>query len=105
MSRAQLLEIFSGRDMFADPRQAEGFLELLGADGLLKPFECVGEPDECRVALDLLRGHDEWQDHPFLSDPRVLALAAGAAEHTSVFAFREAEHFLTSELEAVARAV
>lgn len=105
VSRAQLLEIFSGRDMVADPRQAEGFLELLGADGLLKPFECVGEPDECRVALDLLRGHDEWQDHPFLSDPRVLALAAGAAEHTSVFAFREAEHFLTSELEAVARAV
>ncbi|MFC6321339.1 hypothetical protein ACFP3Q_14455 [Nocardioides sp. GCM10027113] len=105
MSRTNLLEIFSGRDMFADPKQTAGFLELLGADDLQKPFECVGEPDECRVALDLLRVHDEWKDHPFLSNPQVAALAVGASEHADVFLFREDEHFLSPTLEAVARAV
>ncbi|WP_370287687.1 hypothetical protein [Nocardioides sp.] len=106
LEREELLAIFSGRDMFADPAQHEGFLELLGADGLLKPFECVGEPDECRVALGLLLEHEGWRDHPFLSAPDVVGLAAtSAADREAVFAFREHEHLLTPDLEAVARAV
>lgn len=102
---SELLAIFGGRDMFADPTQAEGFLELLGADGLLKPFECVGEPDECRVAVSLLREHPDWKEHPFLNTFEVTSLAASAAEQATVFAFREDEHCLPAELEAVARAV
>lgn len=101
----ELLEVFGGRDLFADPSQAEGFLELLGAEGLLKPFECVGEPDECRVALSLLREHPDWRDHPFLNRPEVAALAAPTAQRELVFAFREGEHCLSPELEAVAREV
>lgn len=105
VSREQLLAIFGGRDMFADPRQAEGFRELLGADGLLKPFECVGEPDECRVALAMVREHPDWQGHEFLDSPAIVALVASAHERDSVFEFREGEHLLSPELEAVARAV
>lgn len=105
LPREELLAIFGGRDMFADPGQSEGFLELLGADGLLKPFECVGEPDECRVALAMVREHPDWQGHEFLGSPAVVALVASADERESVFAFREGEHLLSSELEAVARAV
>ena len=105
MSGAALLAIFSGRDMFADPAQTEGFLELLGAEGLLKPFECVGEPDECRVALSLLREHPDWKDHPFVSAPQVAALAAPTSERDRVFAFREGAHLLPPELEGVARAI
>jgi hypothetical protein len=105
LSGTDLLAIFGGRDMFADPHQAEGFLELLGADGLLKPFECVGEPDECRVALSLLQEHPDWKDHPFVTKPEVAALAAPAAERERVFAFREGAHNLAPELEGVARAV
>ena len=101
---ADLLAIFSGRDMFADPAQSAGFLELLGAEGLQKPFECVGEPEECRVALALLREHPDWRDHPFLNAPEVAALAASDADRDRVFAFR-AEHLLAPDLEAVARAI
>ncbi|MEQ6899946.1 hypothetical protein [Nocardioides sp. YIM 152588] len=105
VSRAALLEIFGGRDMFADASQLTGFQELLGVEGLLKPFECVGEPDECRVALSLLREHADWADHPFLALPEIAPITATDAEREAVFAFREDEHLLPPSLEAVARAV
>jgi hypothetical protein len=52
MPRERLVRIF-GRDLFADPAQIPGFLELLGIDGH-KPFECVGEVEESLVALSML---------------------------------------------------
>ena len=52
MDRARLNHIF-GHDMFADPAQVPGFLELLGIDAH-KPFECVGEVEESLVALAML---------------------------------------------------
>ncbi|MBC9733121.1 hypothetical protein [Nocardioides marmotae] len=105
LPREALLAIFGGRDMFADENQLTGFLELLGAEGLLKPFECVGEPDECRVAVALLREHPEWRDHPFLARPELAEVTATPAEREGVFAFREGEHLLPPALETVARAV
>ena len=52
MDRARLTHIF-GHDLFADPAQTPGFLELLGIDAH-KPFECVGEVEESLVALSML---------------------------------------------------
>ncbi len=52
MERSRLTHIF-GQDLFADPAQTPGFLELLGIDAH-KPFECVGEVEESVVALSLL---------------------------------------------------
>ncbi len=52
MERARLVHIF-GRDLFDDPTQIPGFLELLGIDAH-KPFECVGEVHESLVALSML---------------------------------------------------
>jgi len=104
LSRAALLQIFGGQDMFADDRQLAGFLELLGARGT-KPFECVGEPDECRVALDLLREHPEWRDHPFLTRSELADVDATPAEREAAFAFREDEHLLPPRLEAIAREI
>ena len=91
--------------MFADGSQFDGFLELFGAAGHLKPFECVGEPDECRVALELLRKHADWADHPFLAQTGLEAYRSSDADIDAVFAFREEGHFLTPLLEATARAV
>ncbi len=105
MTGEDLLSIFGGRDMFADPTQTEGFLELLGAEGLSKPFECVGEPDECRVALALLTEHPDWRDHRFVALPEVAALVADPSDAARVFAFREHEHCLAADLEAVAREI
>ncbi|WP_184956860.1 hypothetical protein [Paractinoplanes abujensis] len=52
MPRERLNHIF-GHDLFADPAQLPGFLELLGIDAH-KPFECVGEVEESLVALSML---------------------------------------------------
>jgi UDP-N-acetyl-alpha-D-muramoyl-L-alanyl-L-glutamate epimerase len=52
MDRSRLTRIF-GHDLFADPAQVPGFLELLGIDAH-KPFECVGEVEESLVALAML---------------------------------------------------
>ncbi|WP_449283514.1 hypothetical protein [Leucobacter sp.] len=105
IGRDELLAIFGGRDLFADEEQLTGFLELFGADGLVKPFECVGEPDECRVALSLVRERDDWSGHPFLGRPEIAGVSATAAEREAVFAWHTGEHFLSPELEGVARAI
>ena len=62
ITRDALLEIFSGRDLLRDPAQREGFLELFNIDGRMKPFECVGEPNECLAALHLIGQDPEWAD-------------------------------------------
>jgi UDP-N-acetyl-alpha-D-muramoyl-L-alanyl-L-glutamate epimerase len=46
----ELKSLFGGRDLFASPTLQETFKGLLGIDGVMKPFECVGEIDELRFA-------------------------------------------------------
>lgn len=104
LPKYELLAIFGGRDLFGDATQREGFLDLLGAEQRMKPFECVGEAVECRVALALLREHTDWSAHPFFDDPEVATISATSDERTAVFAFHNA-HLLSPEFEAVARAV
>ena len=57
----QLTAIF-GKDLLQDAAQYEGFA-LLTATGGDKPFECVGEVDECLAAISLLAEHPQWQEH------------------------------------------
>ena len=58
MDRARLISIF-GHDLLDDPRHLEGYRELLGLTGH-KPWECVGEFSESRVALRLLAEEPSW---------------------------------------------
>ncbi len=62
ISKQSLLKIF-GQDLLANEQLHGLFAELLGLEGQ-KPFECVGEPAECREALRLLAQHPGWQQHP-----------------------------------------
>jgi hypothetical protein len=80
MTRERLAHIF-GHDLFADPAQVPGFLELLGVDAH-KPFECVGEAEECLVALSLLT-----DDAPVLVALRAAVpdTAWADASHSNVF--------------------
>nr|WP_041842026.1 hypothetical protein [Actinoplanes friuliensis] len=64
MSRDRLTHIF-GRDLFADPAQVPGYLELLGIDAH-KPFECVGEVEESLVALTMLGDDPQWSSAPVI---------------------------------------
>jgi len=59
-----MIQIF-GTDMLNDLKQADGYQELLGLMGH-KPFECVGEIDECRLLLKSLALMPEWQDNSLI---------------------------------------
>lgn len=44
------LDLRLGGDLFARQELSETFKGLLGIDGVMKPFECIGETDELRAA-------------------------------------------------------
>lgn len=60
VNKDQLLSVFN-KDLLADPELKVLFESLLGIQGM-KPFECVGEQQECRLALQILGHHPEWQN-------------------------------------------
>ncbi len=64
ISKDQLLKIFK-KDLLADEHLVVLFESLLGIQGN-KPFECVGEVHECRLALQLLAVQADWLQHPQL---------------------------------------
>lgn len=51
----------NNRSLFENPHLAETFKGLLGIDGVLKPFECIGETNELRTAY-----HQKLPDYPSL---------------------------------------
>jgi hypothetical protein len=46
----ELKQRFKGTDLFAVTSLYDTFKGLLGIDGFMKPFECIGEIDELRYA-------------------------------------------------------
>ena len=66
MDPPRLVRIF-GRDLLADPTQVAGYRELVGL-GEHKPFECVGEVAEARVAVATLAADSPWQDAAVIAD-------------------------------------
>jgi hypothetical protein len=51
MSAEDLRRIFGGYEPLDDMAQADGFRTLLATSASAKPFECVGEVNECRAAV------------------------------------------------------
>ncbi|MGZ4454913.1 MAG: hypothetical protein ACXVWV_02930 [Nocardioides sp.] len=101
--RARLVEIF-GSDVITRPGNLALLLDLLAVGEGHKPFECVGEPDECRAAFGLLRRHPDWAGDPLLARPDLAGVDVDDAELARLFTFSE-RHFLTGILEKAARAV
>lgn len=62
-----------GKNILADEQQLPGFEELLGLSNH-KPFECVGELEECAVAFYLLAQKQEWKNEFLVKNiyPRLL---------------------------------
>jgi hypothetical protein len=65
-SPEQMLGMF-GRDLLAEPEAIEGFAELLELDGH-RPFECVGEADEARAAVNALAADPRWSGHVLVAE-------------------------------------
>jgi len=53
IDRADLEAVFAGDEPLQNPGNEERFRTLLGLGPGVKPFECVGDTDECRAALVL----------------------------------------------------
>jgi hypothetical protein len=51
MERAALEDIFAGDEPLQNPANEERFRALLDVGTSVKPFECVGDTDECRAAV------------------------------------------------------
>jgi UDP-N-acetyl-alpha-D-muramoyl-L-alanyl-L-glutamate epimerase len=96
LSPDQLGQVFGGREPLTDPEHPDGslaerFRTLLGTSAGARPFECVGDIDECRAALLLAaRRPDragpgllqtlaaELAGYPAPPDPAVLLAPIGA---------------------------
>ena len=60
MDKETLIRVV-GTNPLNDENQVDGYRELLGLSGH-KPFECVGEVEECRWAFNQLKQNPVWQD-------------------------------------------
>jgi hypothetical protein len=49
----ELIEVFGGENLFSKTSLQETFKGLLGVEGVVKPFECVGEEAELRTAYHM----------------------------------------------------
>lgn len=61
----ELKSLFDGRDLFTSEMLTETFKGLLGIDGVPKPFECIGEVDELRLAYHQAQQKGDYQPLPF----------------------------------------
>ena len=64
VSKDELLEIF-GKNLFNDKALLSLFKELLGIKEF-KPFECVGTPDEVKIALDKTYKREDFNKAPLM---------------------------------------
>jgi hypothetical protein len=81
MARADLETIFAGTEPLENPANEERFDALLGLGDDARPFECVGDVDECRAAVLLAAARADRADSANLRRLRdEVARVAGAAQ-------------------------
>jgi len=68
LDRAELVAVFDGREPLTDRSLIDSFRALLDLSGEIKPFECVGDVDECRVAVLLAAARDDRADDALLQE-------------------------------------
>jgi UDP-N-acetyl-alpha-D-muramoyl-L-alanyl-L-glutamate epimerase len=109
ISAADLERIFSGGDLppgegsrepLADPAQADRFRTLLATSETGKPFECVGEVNECRAAALLAARRSDRTDSKLLQE--LAAEVADRPDAPSAAASADllrpvGEHFIPAE--------
>jgi UDP-N-acetyl-alpha-D-muramoyl-L-alanyl-L-glutamate epimerase len=66
MPALELDAVFGGHEPLSDPTNEDRFRTLLGLGPGSRPFECVGDVDECRAALLLASGRADRLHAPLL---------------------------------------
>jgi hypothetical protein len=79
MAASDLAAVFGGSEPLANPANEDRFRTLLGLGAGSRPFECVGDVAECRVALELAAGRDDRRDDALLQGLRTALADASAA--------------------------
>jgi hypothetical protein len=79
MDAADLGRIFGGREPLGDVQLEDRFLTLLGLAPGLRPFECVGDVGECRVAVELAAARSDRQGTALLHSLGAAVRAAPGA--------------------------
>jgi hypothetical protein len=94
MARADLEAIFGGAEPLENPVNDARFGALLGLGDDARPFECVGDVDECRVALLLAAEREDRADSRQLRRLRdeVARLSAAPPDATKLLAPRGPHH-------------
>ena len=90
----ELGTIFGGREPLADPALAGSFRSLLGDVDLSKPFECVGEVNECRAALLLADERADRAGFPLLHELAAEVRALPGRPSTEGLLQPVGEHFI-----------
>ena len=67
LDKGRLVEIFGGHEPLDALDLEPTFLSLLGTPGHTKPFECVGEVTECRIAAVLAAQRPDRDGEPLLA--------------------------------------
>jgi hypothetical protein len=67
MDRVELEAVFAGDEPLQNPRNEGRFETLLGLGAGIKPFECVGDTDECRAALVLTAQRPDRADSELMA--------------------------------------
>ena len=91
---AELGTIFGGREPLGDPALAGKFRSLLGDVDLSKPFECVGEVNECRAALLLADQRADRAGFPLLHELAAEVRALPGRPSTEGLLQPIGEHFI-----------
>lgn len=62
---SELKSIFNDQDLFVKSSLEQVFKGLLGIDGVSKPFECIGEIEELRLAYHRAQENGDYSPLPF----------------------------------------
>jgi hypothetical protein len=62
---SELRDMFGGQDLFIKSGLENIFKGLLGIDGVPKPFECIGEIEELRLAYHQSQKNGDYKSLPF----------------------------------------
>jgi hypothetical protein len=79
MGASELRAVFGGREPLENPELEVRFMNLLGLVPDAKPFECVGDVNECRAAVILAAARSDRRDTTVLQTlAAIVATAPGA---------------------------
>ncbi len=84
LDRAELEAVFAGNEPLQDPGNEERFRALLDLGSGAKPFECVGDTDECRAATLLAARREDRAGTELLARLRAELATAAPADPTAL---------------------